>query len=70
MKKSITGAVALLAGAFVAYSQGTVSFADLYVANPYIYVKLNGTTAAGGTAGHLGTAADIHAGADWTVQKK
>jgi len=68
MKKSITGAVALLAGAFVAHSQGTVSFGNLYSISPYIYVKLNGTAAVGGTAGHTGTAADIASGSDWTVE--
>jgi hypothetical protein len=68
MKKSITGAVALLAGAFVAHSQGTVSFANLYVANPYMYVKLNGTANVGGTGSHTGTPADIASGSDWTVE--
>ena len=38
MKKSLTGAVALLAGAFVAHSQGTVQFANYLKLSSYIYV--------------------------------
>jgi hypothetical protein len=43
MKESITGVLALLAGAFAVQSQGTVSFANYAVLSPYIYVSL-GTT--------------------------
>jgi len=67
MKKSITGAVALLAGAFVAHSQGTVSFANYLVLSPYITVSL-GSTAIGGTGSHTGTIADTGNGNDWTVE--
>jgi hypothetical protein len=71
MKKSITGVVALLAGAFIAHSQGTVSFGN-YAAltgtgQAYIYVSL-GTTKLGGSAAHSPSAAtDTGDGADWTV---
>jgi len=67
MKKSITGVVALLAGAFVAHSQGTVSFANYLVLSPYITVSL-GSTALGGTASHTHTIADTGNGNDWTVE--
>ena len=40
MKKSLTGVVVLLAGAFLAHSQGTVSFANYLVLSSYIYVSL------------------------------
>jgi hypothetical protein len=69
MKKSITGVVALLAGAFVAHSQGTISLGD-YLAGPsggYVYVSL-GTTPLGGTASHTGNSStDTGDGNDWTV---
>ncbi len=67
MKKSITGVVALLAGAFVAHSQGTVSFGNYLALSPYIYVSL-GSTKLGGSAANTGVAAnDTGSGADWTV---
>jgi len=67
MKKSITGVVALLAGAFVAHSQGTVSFANYLNGGSYTYVSL-GTKALGGTAAGTGVAAnDTGAGSEWTV---
>jgi len=68
MKKSITGALALLAGAVVAHSQsiGTVSFGN-YLTGNYTYVKWNGA-AVGGTAAHTGTSADTGVGSDWTVE--
>jgi len=69
MKKSITGAVALLAGAFVAHSQGTVSFAS-YLSNASVYsvVTLNGTPVGGtGTTTTGIPASDIGNGSDWTV---
>ncbi|HEY3854422.1 MAG TPA: hypothetical protein VGO67_08530 [Verrucomicrobiae bacterium] len=69
MKKSITGAVALLAGAVIAHGQGQVSFSDFYNSNPlgYTSVAFNGS-AVGGTALHTGTSADTGVGSDWTVQ--
>jgi len=70
MKKSITGVVALLAGAFVAHSQGTVEFGN-YATATYTYVSLSsgGTkTLLGGSAANTGNpAADTGDGADWTV---
>ncbi len=69
MKKSITGAVALLAGAFVAHSQGTVSFAS-YLSNASVYsvVTLNGTPVGGtGTVTTGNPLTDIGNGSDWTV---
>ena len=69
MKKSITGVVALLAGAFVAHSQGTVSFGNYANLSTYIYVSL-GSTKLGGVANatHTGSAsADVGVGSDWTV---
>jgi hypothetical protein len=71
MKKSITGVVALLAGAFVAHSQGTVEFGNYANTTPYTYVSLSsgGTkTLLGGSAANTGNfAADTGSGADWTV---
>jgi len=72
MKKSITGVVALLAGAFVAHSQGTVEFGNYASTAPgYTYVSLSsgGTkTLLGGSASNTGNpAADTGDGADWTV---
>ncbi len=72
MKKSLTGVVALLAGAFVAHSQGTIFFGNYLVLTPYIYVSLlNGqtTTRLGGsstvTTGY--PPLDTGNGSDWTV---
>jgi len=75
MKKSITGVVALLAGAFVAHSQGTVSFANYNNGSgSYSYVSLvnNGTTVGklGGTtaASSAGSpTADVGNGNEWTA---
>jgi hypothetical protein len=71
MKKSLTGVVALLAGAFVAYSQGTISFANYgNGSGTYVYVSLRSTGAAiGGTATATSgnPAGDVGNGADWTV---
>ncbi len=71
MKKSLTGMVALLAGAFVAHSQGTVSFGN-YLTSSYVYVSLKSgstTTAIGGATGGPGPtpAADVGNGNEWTV---
>jgi hypothetical protein len=62
MKKSITGVVALLAGALAVHSQGTVSFANYVALAPYIYVSLGGVSL-GGSATGLGSGN----GDNWTV---
>jgi len=70
MKKSITGAVALLAGAFVAHSQGTVSFASYLSSSTtgYSLLTLNGTPVGGTSTTTTGTPlGDIANGGDWTV---
>jgi len=70
MKKSITGAVALLAGAFVAHSQGTVSFASYLSSSTtgYSLLTLNGTPVGGtGTTTTGNPVSDIGNGSDWTV---
>jgi hypothetical protein len=52
MKRSVTGLVALLAGAFVAHCQGTVSLANYLVLSNYIYVHVApGNIAPGGEGG-------------------
>jgi len=72
MKKSLTGIVALLAGAFVAHSQGTVSFGN-YLTSSYVYVSLKSgstSTPIGGatsTAPGPSAAADVGNGNEWTV---
>jgi hypothetical protein len=69
MKKSITGAVALLAGAVIAHGQGQVSFGDFYSSNIGNYTTVTwGGNAVGGSAAHTGTQADTGVGSDWTVQ--
>jgi len=75
MKKSLTGMIALLAGAFVAHSQGTVSFGN-YLNTAYSYVSLksgSSTTPIGGGGGTTTTGTgnpttDVGNGNDWTVQ--
>lgn len=67
MKKSITGVVALLAGAFVAHSQGTVSLANAYALSTYIYVSLGGTRIGGAAANTGNPTTDVADGNDWTV---
>jgi len=69
MKKSLTGVVALLAGAFVAHSQGTVSLANYGALNSYIYVSLKGGANLGGAAGATtGTySSDLANGNDWSI---
>jgi len=68
MKKSITGVVALLAGAFVAHSQGTVSFGNYLALTPYIYVSLGSTRLGGSSTLTTGVPAnDTGNGTDWTV---
>jgi hypothetical protein len=79
MKKPMTGFVALLAGAFTGYSQGTVSFANYLALPSYIYVSLVNdrlsppyypTVLLGGsstvTTGNVVT--DAANGFDWTVE--
>jgi hypothetical protein len=69
MKKSITGVVALLAGAFAAHSQGTVSFADYLVLPTYITVTLNGNPVGGSSTTTTGNpVTDIANGSDWSVE--
>jgi hypothetical protein len=76
MKKSLSGVVVLLAGAFVAHSQGvgTVGFGNYgsFSAGSYMYVTLNGTkigSATPNTGTPMGSAtANIAAGDDWTVE--
>jgi hypothetical protein len=67
MKKSITGAVMLLAGAAIVHAQGQVSFANYFSSGNYVTVEYNGH-AVGGSAAHTGTSADTADGADWSVQ--
>lgn len=71
MKKTLTGAIALLAGAFVAHSQGTVSFANYGSGSgSYVYVTLKSTGASLGGTGTATTgtpASDVGNGSDWTV---
>jgi len=68
MKKTLSGVVALLAGAFVAHSQGTVSMANYLSLAKYIYVSYNGTKLGGASGAPTGTAtANVGKGGDWTV---
>jgi len=77
MKRSILGAMTLLAGAFVAHGQGSVAFANYGALSTYIYVSYKPSQGAAGTliGGSSGPAAtlsnygsEIANGADWTVQ--
>lgn len=76
MKRPITGLVALLAGAFVAYSQGLgpggwVSFVNYGGFTSYIYVRLGSTKLGGSDTGPPSTTANYASetanGNDWTV---
>jgi len=71
MKKTLSGVVALLAGAFVAHSQGTVFFGNYTALNTYIYVSLGSTKLGGSSTGPaptlLNSAAEVGNGPDWTV---
>jgi hypothetical protein len=68
MKKTLTGVVTLLAGAFVAHSQGTVSLGNYAALSTYIYVTYKGTAVGGAGGATTGTpAGDIGNGNDWTV---
>jgi hypothetical protein len=70
MKKSMTGAVALLAGAFAVHCQGLVSlanYADLGQ-GAYIYVSLGSTKLGGSSTLTTGVPEmDVGNGNDWTV---
>jgi hypothetical protein len=66
MKKSLTGVVVLLAGACVAYSQGTVAMNNYTTLSPYMYVTLNGVKLGGSATGPVSTS-DTANGDLWTV---
>ncbi len=68
MKKSMTGVVALMAGAFAVHCQeGKISFANYLATSPYIYVSL-GTIMIGGSAPNTGVPVNYTGdGNDWTV---
>ncbi len=77
MKKTITGALTLLAGASAVYAQGTISMANYGVLNTYLYVsyKAAGVAAVelGGSAvGPAATTSNYNLetanGNDWSVQ--
>jgi hypothetical protein len=77
MKKTITGALTLLAGASAVYAQGTISMANYGVLNTYLYVSYKAANVAavelGGTAtGPAPTASnyalEVANGNDWSVQ--
>lgn len=68
MKKSLTGVVALLAGAFVAHSQGAVSLGNYSLLSTYIYVSLGSTLLGGTNTVTTGVPKlDVGNGDDWTV---
>ncbi len=68
MKKSMTGVVSLLAGAFAVHCQGTVGFANYGFLYPYIYVSLGSTMLGGSNTVTTGfPEMDVGNGNDWTV---
>lgn len=69
MKKSLTGVVVLLAGAFVAHSQGTVAMNNYTTLAPYMYATLNTATGPkiGGAATGPVSPTDTADGDLWTV---
>jgi hypothetical protein len=73
MKKSIIGVMSLLAGAFVAHGQGTVSFGNYAHLGTYLYVQLSSGVLLGGTGAGDPTptlsnwALQENNGAQWTV---
>ena len=71
MKKTATGVVVLLAGAFMAYSQGTVAIGNYGALYPYIYVSFASVRLGGSAAGPPPTTANFATetsnGNDWTV---
>jgi hypothetical protein len=74
MRRSFTGILALLAGAYAVHAQGTVSFANYLVLATYIYVGFAGPSSllGGAASGPQPTLynyrAEISNGYDWTVQ--
>ncbi len=73
MKKTITSALTLLAGASAVYAQGTVSMANYGVLSPYLYVTYKaGVYLGGSSTGPAPTmnnfAAEVGNGNDWSVQ--
>jgi hypothetical protein len=79
MKKTLTGMLTLLAGAYAVHAQGTVSLANYLVLSPYIYVSYKAPdgslTPLGGTGsgptpttGNYATSGVLGNGNDWTVQ--
>jgi hypothetical protein len=75
MKKSLTGMLVLLAGAFAVHGQGAVAFGNYGALNTYLYVSYKGGTKLGGAntggtgnATDYGLAADIANGNYWSVQ--
>jgi len=66
MKKSLTGVVVLLAGAFVAHSQGTVAMNNYTTLSPYMYVTLGSVKLGGAATGPTSTS-DTANGDLWTV---
>jgi hypothetical protein len=78
MKKTLTGMLALLAGACAVHAQGTVSFANYLGLPTYIYVSFKPLTGAStllGGAAQGATAptmtdwlSELHYGADWTAE--
>ena len=71
MKKPITGLIALLAGAFTAYSQGTVAFGNYLSSYSYAYVSYNSIGLGGSETGPPPTqsnyASETANGPLWTV---
>lgn len=77
MKKSLTGMLTLLAGAYAVHAQGTVSLANYLNLTPYIYVSYkpgtgNSVALGGSTQGTPAPTLTDYAmetsyGADWTV---
>lgn len=74
MKKTITGALTLLAGASAVYAQGSISIANYGALSPYLYVsyKATGTDLGGTAVGPAPTlsnyALETANGNDWSVQ--
>jgi hypothetical protein len=68
MKKSMTGVVALLAGAFAVHCQGIVSFLNYSALSAYIYVSMGSTLLGGSSTVTTGVPEmDVGNGNDWTV---
>jgi hypothetical protein len=68
MKKSMTGVVALLAGAFAVQCQGSIGFENYGFLSPYIYVSLGSTLLGGSSTLTTGVPEmDVGNGNDWSV---